>query len=384
MNVAQPGCDVAIVGGGPVGTALALALQDSGLRVTVLEARPDAQVSDARAIALSYGSRLMLERLGVWAELQARATPITTIHVSQSGQFGRTLLSAAELDVPALGYTVEYGHLYRALADVASAARLDIRYGAPVSAARVGEVRYGEAGCEVALAAQLVVLAEGGKGLPVPTVREKDYGQSAVVCTVKTMRPHGNRAYERFTPHGPIALLPLGEQFALVWTTPTDAVASRLALDDAAFLDQLYTAFGARQGPFVAAGPRAAFPLRMALRGAGDQAGLLRIGNAAQLLHPVAGQGFNLGLRDAWQLAETILDTPADVLMTADLRDRYVKARGWDAQGGARTTDVLVELFAHEPPVVSGLRGLGLTMLDLLPAAKAVFARKMMHGVRTW
>lgn len=376
--------DIVIVGGGPVGLSLALALRDSGRGVTVLEARPDGPVSDARAIVLSYGSRLILDRLGVWPELAAQATPITTIHVSQRGHFGRTLLSAAELAVPAMGYTVAYEALHTALAGQAAVTGVKVRYAAPVLAAEAGRVTYRQGDAQAELGADLVVLAEGGRGLPLSEKVEKDYQQSAVVCWVKSERPHGGRAYERFTPEGPIALLPMGSCYALVWTTPADQVADRLALSDADFLTALYAAFGERQGRFVAAGQRSAFPLRMALRGPGDTAGLIRIGNAAQLLHPVAGQGFNLGLRDAWQLAECVQDSAPGPLDGTDLLLRYNRARGADVSAGARMTDFLVEVFDRDPPVIAGLRGAALTALDLLPPLKSSFARKMMHGVRTW
>ncbi|TSA21831.1 MAG: hypothetical protein D4R70_02990 [Betaproteobacteria bacterium] len=234
------------------------------------------------------------------------------------------------------------------------------------------------------LTTELVVLAEGGRGLPQNDASLKDYAQSAIVCEVESEQPHLGLAYERFTPEGPIALLPLGNRYALVWTTPAAQVAERLAWSDADFLAGLYAAFGERQGRFVAASARAAFPLRMALRGAGETAGVVRIGNAAQLLHPVAGQGFNLGLRDAWQLAETILDTPTGGLDKADLLQRYVRARGADVSAGARVTDLLVEVFSNDLPLIAQARGLALTALDLFQPLKNGFARKMMHGARTW
>lgn len=372
--------DIAIVGGGPVGLSLALALRESGLAVTVLEARPDAPVADARAIVLSYGSRLILERLGVWVHLETAATAITQIHVSQRGRFGRSLLTAASASVPALGYTVEYTALHAALTTAAKTAGMSLRYNTAVTLAEPGRVVYPEA----TLTAELVVLAEGGRGLSLPDVPLKDYAQSAIVCEVESERPHQGLAYERFTPEGPIALLPLGKRYALVWTTPAEQVAERLALTDADFLAELYMAFGERQGRFMAASHRAAFPLRMALRGAGDTAGVVRIGNAAQLLHPVAGQGFNLGLRDAWYLAETIFDTPTGELDKAALLQRYVRARGADVSAGARVTDALVEVFSNDLPLIASARGLALTALDLLPPVKNLFARKMMHGARTW
>jgi len=376
--------DIAIVGGGPVGLSLALALRDSGRGVTVLEARPKGPVTDARAIVLAQGSRLILERLGVWADLASQVTPITTIHVSQRGHFGRTLLNAADLGVPAMGYTVSYEALHAALARHAEQAGIDVRHGAPVAAAEGGAIVYRHGEATETLTVELAVLAEGGRGLPLPESTEKDYQQSAVVCWVESERPHAGRAYERFTPEGPIALLPMGSRYALVWTTPADQVEARLALSERDFLEALYAAFGERQGRFKAAGARTAFPLRMALRGPGDTAGLIRIGNAAQLLHPVAGQGFNLGLRDAWQLAECLLDSAQGPLDGADLLLRYTRARGADVSAGAHMTDFLVDVFAHDPPLIAGLRGAALTALDLVPVLKNVFARKMMHGARTW
>jgi 2-octaprenyl-6-methoxyphenol hydroxylase len=244
-------------------------------------------------------------------------------------------------------------------------------------------VAYERDGRPASLTARLIALADGGRGLPGRT-RVKDYGQSAVVCAVRTARPHRNLAYERFTPAGPIALLPLGEGYALVWTTPAAEVEARLALDDTAFLAELGRAFGDRQGAFLAAGPRAAFPLRLVTSTLAERPGLIRIGNAAQTLHPVAGQGFNLGLRDAWKLAEAILDWPREALGDAAFQDRYSAARRWDVAGGIAMTDLLVELFVSELPGVAQARGWALTLMDALPPVKQLFARKMMFGARTW
>jgi len=206
----------------------------------------------------------------------------------------------------------------------------------------------------------------------------KDYGQSAIICTVQTERPHQNRAYERFTPAGPIALLPLHDGYALVWTTPNDQVESRLGLPDAAFLTQLQEAFGDRQGRFLAAGPRSVFPLRLVMAEAADKPG----GNAAQTLHPVAGQGFNLGLRDAWKLAQAILDSTPEDLGGLAFLNGYGASRRWDVSGSVAMTDLLVEAFANDLPVVGQVRGLALTAMDMMPPLKQIFARKMMFGVR--
>jgi 2-octaprenyl-6-methoxyphenol hydroxylase len=380
--------DIAIVGGGPVGAALALGLADSGLTVALLEARTELDAGDPRAIALSQGSRLILERLGGWTGLAHRATAIETIHVSQAGGFGRALISAAEARVPALGYTVRYGDLHAALAGGLGSSGTSLIAGARVTAVRplagCGLVEYRRGGLDWSLSARLIVLADGGRSLPVADKTVKDYGQSAVVCTVATSRPQGRRAYERFTPQGPIALLPLGERYALVWTTPSDQVEDRLGLSDADFLTQLQSAFGERQGTFVASGPRSAFPLRLVTTRQRERPGLALIGNAAQTLHPVAGQGFNLGLRDAWTLARTILDTRREALGSERFLARYRAARRWDVAGGIAMTDLLVDLFSNDLPVLREARGLALSAMDAMAPVKTLFVRKMMFGAQAW
>lgn len=378
-------CDIAIIGGGPVGAALAIALKDSGLTVAVLEARREFAAPDPRALALSQGTRLILERLATWDRLAVRATPIETIHVSQQGRFGRAVLAANEMEVPALGYTAEYGDLYAALASGLPDSGAALITGARVTAVRpasgCGLVEYRQVGVARTLTARLLVLADGGKSLP-GEVKIKDYRQSAIVCTVRTEVPHGGRAYERFTPAGPMALLPLGDHYALVWTTPADQVATRMQWNEAAFLVALQQAFGDRQGRFLAAGPRSAFPLRLVTGAAKDRPGLVRIGNAAQTLHPVAGQGFNLGLRDAWWLAETIMDSSREQLGDSDFLTRYRNHRRWDVAGGIAMTDLLVDLFANDLPLLSQARGLALTAMDAVPPLKNLFARKMMFGAQ--
>ena len=379
--------DIAIVGGGPVGAALALALQDSGFSIVLLEAKPEFAARDPRALALSQGTRLILERLGTWPALADRATAIESIHVSQRGGLGRAELRASELGVPALGYTAEYGDLYHALAAALPTSGTRLVTGARVDAVRpasgCGLVEYTLDGQAEALTARLIVLADGGKSLP-GVLRVKDYGQSALICTVRTEQPHARRAYERFTPEGPIALLPLGDAYALVWTTANAEVETRLGWDDSAFLCALQSAFGDRQGRFLAAGPRVVFPLRLVTATDLVRPGLVRIGNAAQTLHPVAGQGFNLGLRDAWTLAETVLDAPREALGQLDRLNAYRAKRRWDVGGGIAMTDLLVELFANDLPLLSPARGLALSALDQIPLLKQVFARKMMFGAQAW
>jgi 2-octaprenyl-6-methoxyphenol hydroxylase len=320
--------------------------------------------------------------------VQTCALPIYSIHVSQRGGLGRAVLTAQDVGAPALGYVAEYGDLHAALSARMQHRGASVLTGAKVSAVRAtagyGMLRYQHNGAEQMLTASLVVLSEGGKSLPAALRQDKDYGQSAVVCTVKTQLPHAHRAYERFTPDGPIALLPLGEDYALVWTTPNAQLEDRLALSDADFLGQLQSAFGDRQGRLLAAGRRNAFPLKLALAAASGSSRIVRIGNAAHTLHPVAGQGFNLGVRDAWKLAETILDTPRERIGEAAFTRRYEKTRQFDIAGGSLMTDILVETFSNDNFLLKHGRGAALLLLDLLPPLKTQFARKMMFGAQAW
>ena len=380
--------DIAIVGGGPVGASLAIALEESGLSVAVLEARETLEAPDPRALALSYGTRLILQRLGAWEALEPHATAIESIHVSQRGGLGRAVLTAQEAKVPALGHVVEYGALVAALVGRLPVCGAEVLTGARVTdvaaTSAYGAVRYQRDGAEQLLTARLVVLSEGGRSLPAHLRQDKDYGQSAVICTVATQRPHGCRAYERFTAEGPIALLPLGDAYALVWTTPAAQVADRLAESDDKFLSQLQAAFGDRQGRFTACTPRAAFPLKLTLAAASNSPRILRIGNAAHMLHPVAGQGFNLGVRDAWSLAQTILDAPRERLGEAASSNAYTAKRRFDILGGSLMTDILVEAFSNDRPLLGSARGAALALLDLAPPLKTLFARKMMFGAQAW
>ena len=306
--------DVAIIGGGPIGAALAMALRDSALAVLVLEARPDAGDSDdARTLAMSYGSRLILERLGIWSQIEP-VTSIESIHVSQRGGFGRTLLSADEAGLPALGYVVRYARLQQAFGSAIGSEHTTLMGGAEVigtdSTAEAVRIGYRSQGIVQSAMARLLVIADGGTSAGLRAgvaMKEREYGQDAVVGLVETSLPHGRMAYERFTPDGPIALLPFENRFALVWTATPETANGLMELPATGFLDKLQRHFGDRAGRFVSIEARGRFPLL--LRYAADPVlpRAVMLGNAAQALHPIAGQGFNLGLRDAWELGETLL-----------------------------------------------------------------------------
>jgi 2-octaprenyl-6-methoxyphenol hydroxylase len=250
---------VIIVGGGPVGATLALTLQHKGIAVTILEARTErAAYQDQRALALSYGSRAILEKLGVWKKLESQATAINTIHISQRGSFGRSLLRAQDHDLPSLGYVLSYGVLAQALDEaLADFQGLKVIYEAEAThiepSSENATVTFIHASVSQQLSSTLLVLADGGRSLgDISGIRRetKMYGHDALVTKVKCELPHDNIAYERFTPMGPVALLPNGEDFSLVWTGKQAEVAEVMALNDAEFLSQLHQHFGDRVGRF--------------------------------------------------------------------------------------------------------------------------------------
>ena len=375
--------DLVIVGAGPVGMALALALKEAGLDMLLVDARPrGAARDDPRILALSHGTRLTLERLGVWEHLPA--TAIESIHVSHQGGLGRTLLQAEEYGQPALGYVVAAGDLAAALDDALMAAGIPLHEHTTVS-----RLVPGADDVLVSLAdgrnlpARLAACAEGSivSDEDVPLV-ERDYGQHAVICVATPATPHHGRAWERFTPQGPLAVLPCGHDCAIVHTAaPTDADAL-LALDDDAYLERLQAHFGQRLR-FAAIGPRARYPLVLRYRQEPIGRRTVWLGNAAQTLHPVAGQGYNLALRDVWACAQTLIRAGGDP-GSAETLAAYANARRLDRNGTIRFTDTLVRLFSTPFGPLKHARGAGLFALDLLPPARHFVAKRMMFGARAW
>lgn len=372
---------IVIVGGGPVGSVLALSLQQQNIPFVMLEARAKgASYIDKRALALSYGTRLILEKLGVWGDVEA--TAINTIHVSQRGGLGRTKLCAAEHNLPALGYVVAYGALTEALDGALDIH--NIRYESEVTEIQPGEPLAQVTYNATTVQSPLVVVADGGRSLGeiAGIVREtKEYGHHALVSKVRAELPHHNIAYERFTPQGPMALLPNGERdFSLVWTGLEANIDVVLALDDAIFLRQLHAAFGDRVGKFLSVEKRLRFPLKLSTLKPATAPHVAIIGNAAQTMHPVAGQGFNMGLRDAWTLADLIVSMPQAELGCPDMLGHYGKRRSRDVKGGVLFTDMLVNMFSNDLIGVSALRGAGLGLLDIMKPAKSFLVGKMSFG----
>ncbi len=378
--MAQP--DVLVVGAGPVGLALALALKDSGLELALADARPrSAAETDPRILALAHGTRLTLERLGVWDGLPA--TPIRSIHVSQQGGFGRTRIEAAEYGQPALGYVLSAGALAGALRRAVDAAGITV-----MDETQVGTLA--PAGDEVVaplagggeLRAALVACAEGALRADDPGVVEHDYHQHALIAELSVAGGHHHTAFERFTPEGPVALLPCGDGYALVQVVSPERADKLLALDDAAYLAQLQARLGSRVRLTGVSG-RLRYPLTLRYRRNPVGERTVWLGNAAQTLHPVAGQGFNLALRDVWALADTLLGHPGDPGAAATLA-AYARARSLDRFGAIRFTDTLVRLFSNDLPPLRALRGAGLLALDLAAPLRHFLAKRMMFGARAW
>ncbi len=369
--------DAVVVGGGPVGRYAALAAARAGLSVAQFEARPRGGDAGDRTLALSLGSRMLFETAGLGDALDTSCTPIDAIHVSQRGRFGRTVLHAADAGLPALGYVVGYRDLLAALEPALPAAGVRITWDAPVTDAVLdaGTWRVDTGVGPVACAA--LMIADGGGQLPARLgfeTRTRDYGASALVARVETDRPSAGTAWERFATAGPLALLPRGRGYALVWVEAPARAAELAGLPDSQFLTALQDAFGWRAGRFTAVADRAAWPL--ALRTAQPRAreGVVLLGNAAQTLHPVAGQGLNLGLRDAHQAVEMLRDEGAGGLA------RFQARRRGDRAATIGFTDGLVRLFTADWPLLPVLRGAGLTALDLAAPLRGGFARTVSLG----
>lgn len=407
--------DVAIVGGGLVGASLAAALAPTGLRLALIEgaAADDARQPsfDDRTTALGNGTRRIFEALGLWSEIAPQTAAIRRIHVSDAGRFGFARLEAAELGLDAFGFVATNRTLGAALrARLASIPGLHLRMPARCTAAQLhtDHVELHTDGDAAPIRARLAIAADGAKsslraaaGLEAAT---EDYGQVAVVAHAAATRPADGTAYERFTPQGPFAVLPLaggagdgrdhgGSAYGVVWTVASADADRVLAMSDSEYLAALQQAFGWRAGRFTRVGARQAYPLRLVRAARVTAPRVVLVGNAAQGLHPVAGQGFNLGLRDAATLAELLADAmsastraastdaaSADAASGFDagspaLLEAYAAGRARDRDGITRFTDGLVKVFGDSRPGVPLARDIGLLLFDLSPSAKQAMSR---------
>lgn len=391
MSRAAHEFDLVVIGGGLVGASLACALCDSGLTIAVVEAVPfadGAQPSyDERTVTLSYGSTRILAGIGAFAPLAHEAAPIREIHVNDAGRPPRARLSAAEAGVPALGYVTATRALGRALQP--GLAHPSIRLFCPArlrgfdADAHGARVEVEHEGALHVLRARLVVGADGARSalrtLAGVRAREFNYGQTALVTLVTPERPHQDIAHERFTRTGPLAFLPYTRgRCAVVWTLrPADADAMR-ARDAAQCLAALRTAFGERLGELRALGARLAYPLVLTRAQAVTAERVALIGNAAQTLHPVAGQGFNLGLRDVAALAQTLVDARRAGRDIGDARvlSEYAAWRAPDRTAVVRFTHGLARVFSNEFAPLAVARNLGLAGVELLPPLKRALTRR--------
>jgi 2-octaprenyl-6-methoxyphenol hydroxylase len=387
--------DVAIVGGGMVGASLAVALAPLNLRVALIEAIPHnaaAQPSfDERTTALSNGSRRILETLDVWPALNAFATPIAKIHVSDQGRFGFARIDASEQGLKAMGYVVPNRALGSILWSRLADSGIKIFCPAEVSVLSASDqavkIEIAEAGAKIAIDAKLIVAADGAQSVVRNAfgiaAQVREYGQTAVITTVLPQRFHDNVAYERFTPSGPLALLPLdGGRCTLVLTLPKDAAQAALAWSDQEFLAEIQHRFGFRLGRFLKVGRRVPYPLSLTHSDRTSAPRCVIIGNAAQGLHPVAGMGFNLGLRDVASLAELIAENARGDADPGQpkLLNEYDAWRSADRGGVIAFTDGLVRIFSNPLSSVRRLRNLALLAFDLLPPAKSALSRLSTGG----
>ena len=389
--------DIVIAGGGMIGASLALALSPLGLRVAVVEAVARGETLqpsfDDRSTALSRSTQRMFEAMGLWDDVIPAATPIRRIHVSDRGRFGFSHIDAAQQGVDALGYVV----INRVLGDVLQSALAKAETVDAFCPAKVVDIDTGGDSARATVAAggtdrqeldcQLLVAADGAHSELRPMMgicaTKTDYGQHAIIGNLLPEKPLDNCAYERFTDDGPLALLPVADDRAgFVWIVSSDDADRVLALDDETFLDELQTAFGYRLGRLSRVGKRAAYPLSLskAVRLTSERAVL--VGNAAHGLHPVAAQGFNLGMRDVAALCDCIADArsanPSADLGDPDLLARYAQWRRNDQGKLVRLTDGIVRLFGSSSPPLKAARNIGMLGFDLIPGVRSVFAKHMM------
>jgi 2-octaprenyl-6-methoxyphenol hydroxylase len=370
--------DILIIGGGLTGATLMLALQGLGVSTLLIDAQPlEHKINpdfDARSLALSPSSQRILSMLGVWPHLQNYVMPIELIHVSEQHHFGASRLHGTQ-EAP-LGYVVEMQYLNRALQQLLPTSQVLAPATVKAIDLDANQVTITTETCEIEVKARLIVAADGAHSATRRccslSSRTKIYLQNAIVANIGLNKPHAGRAYERFTVNGPLALLPMQEQrMSLVWAMPPKDAEQIMALSDAEFLQKLQLAFGYRLGRFVKTGKRVSFPLQQVLMPQQVKGSVVFIGNAAHTLHPVAGQGFNLGLRDVATLAQCI----AQQGLNSQMLQHYVQLRAHDQKMVTHFTDGLIQLFTSRIPGLGHARGLGLMALDNISVLKNVLAR---------
>ena len=378
-----------IVGAGPVGLVFSLLLAKQNQNSHLLESRrKNDSHSDGRALALSYGTKLILEDLGIWSPLEKKISEIKDIHTSQKNSFGRTLLSASQHNLPALGYIVSYGALSKVLEEaVNQSPKIKITYEFEVSAIKNEKDRsilYG-GNKDLPIEAALLVLADGGKNTTglIEGLKKKEtsYNHTALVTKVTSEIPPNKIAYERFTSMGPIALLPNGsKEFSLVWTGKDEDIQALAKSPKKLFLEKLHEHFGDRVGKFLDSDNFITFPLKKIILEEFPKKRMVVIGNSAQTMHPVAGQGFNTGIRDAYDLSKLINESEPSQVGSECFINQYYSLRKSETKKTLFFTDSLVNIFSNDLVVLSLTRGMSLSLLDNFKPIKNFLVNKMSFG----
>jgi 2-octaprenyl-6-methoxyphenol hydroxylase len=380
--------DCAIIGGGPVGLVFAILNHASKVKIQIFESKNrGATNQDNKALALSNGSRLILEEIGIWDRLDKNITKIEKIHTSQVGSFGRTLLDAGEFNEESLGYIISYGDLMAVLQEeIECISNIMTFYETKVTKC-IDEKAILNLSLETNnkiknLKSEFVILADGAaediEGLEL-NKKIKHFDHTAIVTKVLTEIPHRNIAYERFTSNGPIALLPnRNDKFSLVWTGPSKFIEKLEQLNQESFLSQLHESFGDRVGSFLECEKRISFDLKQTYVEV-MHSNIVALGNASQTMHPVAGQGLNTGLRDAYKLNQSLIGGSKIKSLEA-LLDEYKHSRAGERKKILNFTEMLVKSFSNDLVGLKKVRGYALSLLDITRPIKQSFVRKMSYG----
>lgn len=380
--------DCAIIGGGPVGLVFAILNHASKVKIQIFESKNrGATNQDNKALALSNGSRLILEEIGIWDRLDKNITKIEKIHTSQVGSFGRTLLDAGEFNEESLGYIISYGDLMAVLQEeIECISNIMTFYETKVTKC-IDEKAILNLSLETNnkiknLKSEFVILADGAaediEGLEL-NKKIKHFDHTAIVTKVLTEIPHRNIAYERFTSNGPIALLPnRNDKFSLVWTGPRKFIEKLEQLNQESFLSQLHESFGDRVGSFLECEKRISFDLKQTYVEV-MHSNIVALGNASQTMHPVAGQGLNTGLRDAYKLNQSLIGRSKIKSLEA-LLDEYKHSRAGERKKILNFTEMLVKSFSNDLVGLKKVRGYALSLLDITRPIKQSFVRKMSYG----
>ncbi|MFK7793876.1 MAG: 2-octaprenyl-6-methoxyphenyl hydroxylase [Gammaproteobacteria bacterium] len=390
MTSSRSSFDIVIVGGGLVGMSLAVALAKSPCSVLLLEQNQSAplhaNVLDLRTTGLTRSSEQMFIQAGIWQKIATAASPIKRLDISEQGNFGAARIDANQHGISPIGYMVPNHHLIETLSEqVAQLDNIQILSPASLETAEVNssgyDIKVNHNGQQLTFSTSLLVGSDGGKS----KVRSilgidaeyKSYQQSAIITNVRTQKSHQNIAYERFTLHGPLAVLPIQDDCcALIWTQPEESVDSYLQMDDQHFLQGLQKAFGYRLGKFLEVGKRSAYPLSLVKSNALVGMHAVLIGNAAQTVHPVAAQGFNLGLRDVHTLVQLMTEIDFNPAHFETMLHEYQQRRAPDREHVIKLTDGLTRIFAQQAWPAKLLRSIGVRMISSLPAMQRGVLRR--------